>query len=88
MIHIGWSGIDGKSEYAWWQKEGIEFYTPDVLVTSISIRSRHPQLMAASVVVVSVAMASAAVAPVIAMVLVITVALAPERQTSRSGHRW
>jgi catechol 2,3-dioxygenase-like lactoylglutathione lyase family enzyme len=28
VIHIGWSGIDGKSEYAWWQKEGIEFYTP------------------------------------------------------------
>lgn len=28
VIHIGWSGIDGKSEYAWWQKQGIEFYAP------------------------------------------------------------
>jgi catechol 2,3-dioxygenase-like lactoylglutathione lyase family enzyme len=28
IIHIGWSGIDGKSEFAWWQKEGVEFYTP------------------------------------------------------------
>jgi catechol 2,3-dioxygenase-like lactoylglutathione lyase family enzyme len=28
VIHIGWSGIDGPSEFAWWQKEGIEFYTP------------------------------------------------------------
>jgi catechol 2,3-dioxygenase-like lactoylglutathione lyase family enzyme len=28
VIHIGWSGLDGASEYAWWQKQGIEFYTP------------------------------------------------------------
>jgi catechol 2,3-dioxygenase-like lactoylglutathione lyase family enzyme len=28
VIHIGWSGVDGPSEFAWWQKEGIEFYTP------------------------------------------------------------
>jgi len=28
IIHVGWSGIDGQSEYAWWQKQGIEFRTP------------------------------------------------------------
>ena len=28
IIHIGWSGIDGKSEFDWWQKQGIEFYKP------------------------------------------------------------
>ncbi len=28
LIHVGWSGVDGASEYAYWQKQGIEFYTP------------------------------------------------------------
>jgi catechol 2,3-dioxygenase-like lactoylglutathione lyase family enzyme len=28
VIHVGWSGVDGAGEYAWWQKQGIEFYTP------------------------------------------------------------
>jgi catechol 2,3-dioxygenase-like lactoylglutathione lyase family enzyme len=28
VIHIGWSGVDGAAEYAWWQKQGVEFYTP------------------------------------------------------------
>lgn len=28
LIHIGWAGIDGPSEYAWWKNHGIEFYTP------------------------------------------------------------
>ena len=28
VIHIGWSGVDGPSEYVWWQKQGVEFYTP------------------------------------------------------------
>jgi catechol 2,3-dioxygenase-like lactoylglutathione lyase family enzyme len=28
VIHIGWSGVDGPSEYAGLQKQGIEFYTP------------------------------------------------------------
>jgi catechol 2,3-dioxygenase-like lactoylglutathione lyase family enzyme len=28
LIHIGWSGIDGANEFAWWQKEGVEFHTP------------------------------------------------------------
>lgn len=28
IIHIGWSGVDGPSEYALLQQQGIEFYTP------------------------------------------------------------
>jgi catechol 2,3-dioxygenase-like lactoylglutathione lyase family enzyme len=28
VIHVGWSGVDGASEYAWLQKQGVEFYTP------------------------------------------------------------
>ena len=28
LIHIGWGGVDGPSEFAYWQKQGIEFYTP------------------------------------------------------------
>ena len=26
--HIGWGGVDGPSEYAWWKKEGVDFHTP------------------------------------------------------------
>ena len=26
--HIGWGGIDGPNEFAWWQQQGVEFYTP------------------------------------------------------------
>ena len=25
---MGWSGVDGPGEYAWWKAQGIEFYTP------------------------------------------------------------
>jgi catechol 2,3-dioxygenase-like lactoylglutathione lyase family enzyme len=28
VIHVGWSGVDGVSEFAWLQKQGVEFYTP------------------------------------------------------------
>ena len=28
VIHVGWSGVDGASEFAWWRQQGIEFYTP------------------------------------------------------------
>jgi catechol 2,3-dioxygenase-like lactoylglutathione lyase family enzyme len=28
LIHIGWGGVDGPSEFAWWKAQGIEFYTP------------------------------------------------------------
>jgi catechol 2,3-dioxygenase-like lactoylglutathione lyase family enzyme len=28
VIHVGWSGVDGAAEYAYWQKQGVEFYTP------------------------------------------------------------
>ncbi|WP_422080651.1 VOC family protein [Ulvibacterium sp.] len=28
LWHIGWSGVDGPSEYAWRLKEGIEVHTP------------------------------------------------------------
>ena len=28
VIHVGWSGVDGASEYAGLQKQGVEFYTP------------------------------------------------------------
>jgi catechol 2,3-dioxygenase-like lactoylglutathione lyase family enzyme len=27
-IHVGWGGIDGPSEFEWWKKQGVEFYTP------------------------------------------------------------
>ncbi|MEX1034176.1 MAG: VOC family protein [Cellvibrionaceae bacterium] len=26
--HIGWGGVDGPNEYAWWKNQGVEFYTP------------------------------------------------------------
>lgn len=28
VIHVGWSGVDGKAEYEWWKAQGVEFYTP------------------------------------------------------------
>lgn len=28
VIHLGWSGVDGPSEFAWWKAQGVEFYTP------------------------------------------------------------
>lgn len=28
VIHVGWSGVDGKAEYDWWKAQGVEFYTP------------------------------------------------------------
>src|SRR5262245_3231261 len=28
VIHIGWSGIDGPSEFEWLKAQGVEFYTP------------------------------------------------------------
>lgn len=26
--HIGWAGVDGPSEFAWWQREGLDVHTP------------------------------------------------------------
>lgn len=26
--HIGWAGVDGPNEFAWWQAQGVEFHTP------------------------------------------------------------
>ncbi len=26
--HIGWGGVDVKSEFAWWQKQGVDIHTP------------------------------------------------------------
>jgi catechol 2,3-dioxygenase-like lactoylglutathione lyase family enzyme len=28
VIHVGWSGVDGPSEFEWWKSQGVEFYTP------------------------------------------------------------
>jgi catechol 2,3-dioxygenase-like lactoylglutathione lyase family enzyme len=28
LIHVGWSGVDGQSEFEWWKSQGVEFYTP------------------------------------------------------------
>jgi catechol 2,3-dioxygenase-like lactoylglutathione lyase family enzyme len=28
VIHVGWSGVDGPSEFEWLKRQGIEFYTP------------------------------------------------------------
>ena len=26
--HIGWAGVDGPNEFAWWKAKGLEFHTP------------------------------------------------------------
>ena len=26
--HIGWAGVDGPTEFAWWKAKGLEFHTP------------------------------------------------------------
>ncbi len=26
--HIGWAGVDGPNEFAWWKNEGLDFHTP------------------------------------------------------------
>jgi catechol 2,3-dioxygenase-like lactoylglutathione lyase family enzyme len=28
LWHIGWAGVDGPNEYAWWKQQGVEFHTP------------------------------------------------------------
>jgi catechol 2,3-dioxygenase-like lactoylglutathione lyase family enzyme len=28
VIHVGWSGVDGPSEFEWLKRQGIEFHTP------------------------------------------------------------